>query len=57
MKKTSIIAIAIALAFFTMTSCKNPNSHPSISSKDSLEASMDSTTLELESDIQDTVSY
>jgi len=57
MKKTSIIAIAIALAFFTMTSCKNPNNHSITNTEDSLEVSMDSTNLELESDIQDTVGH
>lgn len=57
MKKTSIIAIATALAFFTMTSCKNPNSSHGMSSEDSLELSMDSTNLELDSVILDTIGH
>jgi hypothetical protein len=55
MKKISIIAIA--LAFFTITSCKNPNNHIIMSSEDSLEISIDSVSLELDSVIQDTISY
>jgi hypothetical protein len=57
MKKTSIIAIATALAFFTMTSCKNPNNSHGMSSEDSLELSMDSTNLELDSVILDTIGH
>lgn len=57
MKKTSIIAIATALAFFTMTSCKNPNSTKTSNVEDSLEVSMDSTNLELDSVSLDTVSH
>lgn len=57
MKKTSVIVIAIALAFFTMTSCKNPNAPKTSNIEDSLELSMDSTNLELDSVSLDTVSH